>query len=218
MHIIHKVYNLDELRLIIKQFKDNNYAYISYVAGEFGIINGIYKIISYDFYLKMKEKGIKTVAFVLKDMKSFVYDCCDEIIEYQDVEFNDDTLNTDIFDNKNYYGNDGFASNFVRGIRSKQYEAILKECNFSNLFLTLNCDGSFYYNNTITFDETYDTKNEYDYICLYKIDNVNICLEPLNNSFISTLNGLISLQENGHVTQLEINDKLRIKQELVIKQ
>jgi hypothetical protein len=183
---IHKIYNFDELKLILNYFKENNYAYISYIAGEYGIINSIYNIVCYDFYLKMKNKGIKTVAFVLKDMKSFAYGCCDEIIEYQDIEFNDNTANTDLFNNENYYGCDGCASNYTRGIRSKCYEAILKECNFSNLFFTLNCDGGFYYNNSTTFDETYETKTEFDYICLYKIDNINIYLESLkHNSFIN---------------------------------
>ena len=155
MHIIHKVYNLDELRLIIKQFKDNNYAYISYIIGEYGIVNSIYKIITYNFYLKMKEMGIKTVAFVLKGMKQFAYNCCDEIIEYQDIEINDNTNEIGIFSNNGYYGNDGTAKEYIFGMRSKNYEFILKSMSFSNLFYTLHCDGTHLYNNFSTYDETY---------------------------------------------------------------
>jgi hypothetical protein len=42
----------------------------------------------------MKNKGIKTVTFI--NMKVLFYDYCDEIIEYQDIEFGDYTNINDI--------------------------------------------------------------------------------------------------------------------------
>jgi hypothetical protein len=169
MHKIHKVNNLEELKVCLNYFKENNYAYISYVLGEYGFINSFYKTIIYDFYLKMKDKGIKTVAFVFKDMKSFVYDCCDEIIEYQDIDFNDSFSVTN------------GVPPYYNLSRSKSYEFILKENNFLNLFFTLCTDSNGnYYNNSITFDETYKSNRYDENICLYKINNINIIIEPLD--------------------------------------
>lgn len=177
--IVHKIYNLDELKKILSYFKNNNYAYISYIIGEYGIVNSIYKIITYNFYLKMKEMGIKTVAFVLKGMKQFAYNCCDEIIEYQDIEINDNTNEIGIFSNNGYYGNDGTAKEYIFGMRSKNYEFILKSMSFSNLFYTLHCDGTHLYNNFSTYDETYTIINpENDYMIYYKINDINIIIEP----------------------------------------
>lgn len=190
MHIIHKINNLEKLKELLFYFKNNNYAYISYIGGEYGSINIIYKTVVYNFYLKMKTKGIKTVAFTFINMKSFVYDCCDEIIEYQDIEFGD-SLSPNLYlgDYTNINGIDGFAPEFYIGSRSKSYETIIRECNFANLFYTLNTDNCYFINNPLTFDENYIMKTHYDILCLYRIEYLNIDLDDIikitfKNNFI----------------------------------
>jgi hypothetical protein len=126
----------------------------------------------------MRKQNIKTVALVFKNMKSFAYGCCDEIIEHQDVEFqnNLDIITTfkNVLPNDSYSGNDGSALQYIRGITCKQYEDILDKIDFQNIFYTLHLDGSRYINkiDSVVFSGA---------MHLYKIMNENCVVHDVTN-------------------------------------
>lgn len=158
--IIHKVNSLDNLESLLTHYKNNNYGYISYITGEYGITIKTYKTYVYNFYQELKKNNIKTVGFVFKNTTSFLYNCCDEIIEYQDIEF--DNINNNM---SSYEGNNGYAKQYIIGIKNFKYEELLEKINFQHIFYTLFVDGS-YHNNIKSNQITYNNN-----IILYKIMN-----------------------------------------------
>ena len=71
--LIHKISNLNDLRDLLFLFKEQNYAFISYISGEYGIMMWIYRNAVTKFYEEMKGKSKKTVAFVFKNTKYFAF-------------------------------------------------------------------------------------------------------------------------------------------------
>lgn len=160
--MIHQVSSLNELETVLKEFKNNNYGYISYIIGEYGMVINYYKTYVFNFYQELKKRNIKTVGFIFKNTQSFIYNCCDEIIEYQDIEF--DNTNNNI---SSYYDNDGWALQYIRGIINYEYEEILNRIDFENIFYTLSLDGSYHYNKKNGFNPIFYN----NHINLYKIMN-----------------------------------------------
>jgi hypothetical protein len=131
----------------------------------------MYKIYVYNFYQELKKNNIKTVGFVFKNTKSFLYNCCDEIIEYQDIEF--DNINNNI---PSYYGNDGFAIQYNTGMINFKYEELLEKINFQHIFYTLLADGCSYSN----IKTNYNVIQYPIDIILYKVFNndCSLCITP----------------------------------------
>lgn len=184
MKNIHVVENFDQLANLLLEYKNANYAFVSYISGEYGMMINMYKTAVHDFYQKMKQQNIKTVAFVLKNSKCFAHDVCDEIIEFQDVNFDNVEHSTDlpkcyqnmhiVMDNNSYCGNDGWALQYIRGTSSQTYESIIDTMNFTNLFFTLHVDGSYYINRI-------NVKQENESICLYKIQSNNFYIDSIKS-------------------------------------
>jgi len=186
--IIHKVNSFDELEKYLEYFKNNNYGYISYITGEYGIVINYYKTFAHKFYLELNQRNIKTVGFCFKNTTSFLYDCCDEIIEYQDIDFNnDDNTNNSCINNNNieyneykiyttsYNGNDGWSVQYIRGIKNDNYEDLINKMNFESIFYTLHLDGSNHYNK----QNGYKGIGYCNHINLYKLlNNENIYYIP----------------------------------------
>lgn len=161
-----------------------DYAFISYIDGEYGIRVWVYNSLVYDFYNLMKKQNTVCIGIVFKNTKSFLNDLCDHIIEIDDVEFYSNSINCENIDNSStssnhinnvvpnnsYTGNDGWDLVYIRGLHSKEYEDILLEMNFSNIFYTLHVDGSRYIN-------LHGCNNGY----IYKINNTDIVFNNIND-------------------------------------
>lgn len=153
-----KIKNIKNLLNSLKG-KYGDYSFISYIDGEYGIRVHVYNSLCYDFYKKCKQNNKTVVGICFKGTKSFLRNCSDHIIEIQDIAFN--STKKEIVDNsrysanhkndgyvaKNLYeGKDGWSLEYIRGLHCDEYENMLEEINFKNIFYTLHCDGSRYIN------------------------------------------------------------------------
>lgn len=172
--IIHKVNSLVELEPLLIHFKNNNYGYVSYIAGEYGMVIKAYKTVVYEFYQELKKYNIKTVGFVLKNTTSFLYNCCDEIIEYQDIEI--DNINNNM---PSYEGNDGWASQYTNGMINLKYEELLEKINFKHIFYTLFVNGFSFVNKKHNYEKISYNSN----VILYEIfnNNYSYCINNKSN-------------------------------------
>lgn len=182
--VSNKESDIKDLLLDLKS-KYGDYAFISYIDGEYGIRIWVYNSLVYDFYTSMKAQNIPCIGIAFKDSSCFLNNLCDHIIEINDVEFHSTMMNNVIEDNSatsfnhvndvvpttSYIGNNGWDLVYIRGIHSDIYENILTDMNFSNIFYTLHVDGSRYIN---------------IYGCntgkIYMINNNNITFENIQNS------------------------------------
>ena len=195
------IYNIsndeNKIKKLLLQLKDvyGDYAFISYIDGEYGIRVWVYNSIVYNFYNLMKSQNKTCIGLAFKGTKCFLNNLCDHIIEIDEIEFAS-TLNNKIEDNSSsslnhinnvvpsnsYYGNDGWDLTYIRGIHSALYEDILLEMNFSNIFYTLHVDGSRYIN-------LHGCNNGY----LYKVNNQNVVFHNINNKIcINLINNLFN--------------------------
>lgn len=167
-----------------------DYAFISYIDGEYGTRIWVYNSLVYKFYKTMQQQNTVCIGIVFKNTKTFLTNLCDHIIEIDDVEFYSNSLNSGNVDNSqashnhynnvvpsnSYSGNDGWDLVYIRGLESKLYEDVLVEMNFSNIFFTLHVDGSNYIN-------AYGCNTW----CLYRINNENTTLDINNGGEIGTM-------------------------------
>ena len=136
-----------------------DYAFISYIDGEYGIRVQVYRSWVHTFYTTMKEQNIPCIGIVFKNNKLFLDELCDHLIEINDSYLysisnmnNDDTNCTSLnhfmgaVPTTYYDGNDGWNMSYIRGQYSKSYEDILLKLNFKNIFYTLHVDGSQFIN------------------------------------------------------------------------
>lgn len=173
--------------LISLKYKYGNYAFLSYIDGEYGIRTRVYNSLCYEFYKKCKENNKTVIGICFKGTKSFLKNVCDVVIEIQDIAFNvtrEKIIDTsqyssnhknDAFVPDNFYeGNDGWKLEYIRGLQCNEYENILTEINFDSLFYTLHCDGSRYINK---FGFAYVS----DKFIPYKINNENKTFDSIQN-------------------------------------
>jgi hypothetical protein len=176
-----------EIQNLLIQLKDKygDYAFISYIDGEYGIRVWVYNSLVYNFYNEMKKKNKICIGIVFKNTKCFLNNLCDHIIEINDIEFLSNTLQDINVDNSwhspnhknnvvpsnSYCGNDGCDLVYIRGMHSKEYENVLLDMNFSDIFYTLHVDGS-------RFINSHGCNNGY----MYKINNENIIYHNINNN------------------------------------
>lgn len=170
--------------LISLRTEYGDYAFISYIDGEYGIRVWVYNSLVYDFYNKIKSQNKICIGIVFKNTKCFLNNLCDHIIEIDDIEFLSNTLSSKHEDNSftslnhvnnivpcnSYSGNDGWDLTYIRGLYSNSYENILLEMNYKNIFYTLHVDGSRYIN-------LHGCNNG----CIYKINDENIFFHNINN-------------------------------------
>jgi hypothetical protein len=160
------------------------YAFISYIDGEYGIRVWVYNSLVYEFYNSMKAQNIPCIGISFKNNCCFLNNLCDHIIEIDDVEFYSTIMNeiednsqyslnhaNGIVPNNSYIGNDGWDLVYIRGIHSDIYENILTEMNFKNIFYTLHVDGARYIN-----IHGCDTGK------IYKINNNIVTFDNINTS------------------------------------
>lgn len=177
--------NENDIKQLLIQLREiyGDYAFISYIDGEYGIRVWVYNSLVYQFYNKMKSINKICIAIVFKNTKCFLNNLCDHIIEIDDIEFLSNTSeniedgskeglnhNNNIVPKSTYCGNDGWDLSYIRGLHSPLYEQILLELNFSNIFYTLHVDGSRYIN-------LYGCNNG----IIYKINNENVIFHNINN-------------------------------------
>jgi hypothetical protein len=133
-----------------------NYAYISYVDGEFGLRVWIYNSYVKSFTDKVKKLNIPIVGVCFIGQTCFMEHLCDHVIEIQNTQFtsiapnqNIDNSHTSVnhrtnnFVPKNEYtGTDGWDLTYIRGVHYEEYEEMLEKLQFDNIFYTLHCDGA----------------------------------------------------------------------------
>jgi hypothetical protein len=193
--------NENDIKNLLFQLREiyGDYAFISYIDGEYGIRVWVYNSLVYEFYSKMKSINKICVAIVFKNTKSFLNNLCDHIVEIDDIEFLSNTTehiedgdqnsmnHTENIVLKNtYFGNDGWNLSYIRGLHCPLYEQILLELNFSNIFYTLHVDGSRYIN-------LHGCNNG----IIYKINNENAVFHNINNN--TCINSIqVCAKENHH--------------------
>ena len=200
--ISNNIYDIKDL-LIKLQDTYGEYAFISYIDGEYGIRVWVYNSICYNFYNKCKEQETTVIGICFLNTKSFLNNCCDHIIEIQDIAFN--TTREEIIDNsqcsqsllKNglvtsncYEGNDGWNPQYYIGSDYIEYENMLDMMEFKNIFYTLHCPGASYINkiNTCSSDGN---------IIIAKINNKNITINNIANYIRNTFN-IVTIDTNGN--------------------
>lgn len=160
-------YEIEKLLIELRNIY-GDYAFISYIDGEYGIRIWVYNSFVYTFYNTLKKQGKICIGIVFKNTKCFINNLCDHIIEIDDIEF-PSTIH--------YSGNDGFNTSYTLGVHSDLYEKILLDMNFSNIFYTLHVDG-------VKFINLHGCNN--GYIC--KINNQNLIFNNINiNTCINSI-------------------------------
>ena len=159
--------DLNGIKNCITKLKEeySNTAFVSYIDGEFGCRAWFYNSVVKEFVQIQKNENKTVIGLVFKGNKLFLNDICDIVIEIQSVTFNflPDSVENNI-DNSwtshnhfnhivpssKYSGNDGWDLNYIRGTHSEEYEKIINELNFSNIFFTTHYDGSRVINSKLT--------------------------------------------------------------------
>tara|TARA_B110000208_G_scaffold192020_1_gene261850 strand:- start:7780 stop:8784 length:1005 start_codon:yes stop_codon:yes gene_type:complete len=188
--MIYKIGNqINDIKNLLISLKDkyDDYAFISYIDGEYGIRVWVYNSLCYDFYKKCRQNNKTVVGICFKGTKSFLTPVCDHIIEIQDIAFNITTeeiadnsqyssnhSNDGFVANNLYQGNDGWRLEYIRGLHCDEYEKMLEEIKFENIFYTLHCDGSRYINKK-------GWTNTDGCIKPYKINNTDFSLASIQN-------------------------------------
>jgi len=181
-----KIEDIKNLLISLKN-KYDDYAFMSYIDGEYGIRVWVYNSLCYDFYKNCKKNNTTVIGICFKGTKSFLTPACDHIIEIQDIAF--DVTKEEILDNSQYssnhskdafvpnnlyQGSDGRSLEYIRGLHCDEYEKMLEEINFQTIFYTLHCDGSRYIN-----------KKGWGYTnnCIkpYKINNIDFSISSIQN-------------------------------------
>ena len=197
--------NVDDIKDLLIKLQDTygEYAFISYIDGEYGIRVWVYNSICYKFYKQCKEQETTVIGICFLNTKSFLNNCCDHIIEIQDVVFN--TTREEIIDTSqysqnhkngsfvasNYYqGNDGWKLEYIRGLHCIEYENILDMMEFKNIFYTLHCDGARYINK---INWSYHDGN----IIIAKVSNNHLTINNIFNHIRNTFN-IITIDTNGN--------------------
>jgi hypothetical protein len=177
-----------------------DYAFVSYIDGEYGIRVTVYNSLVYKFYNEMKEKKIICFGISFKGTTTFLENLCDHIIEIDDIEFSSNIMEpiedncqtsenhiNNVVPSNSYEGNDGWDLTYIRGIHSKKYEDILLKMNFKNLFYTLHLDGARYINS-----------HGCNKGIIYKINNENVIFNVIHNQFCA---------DNSVIRNKNIKDK-----------
>jgi hypothetical protein len=183
-------YEIEKLLLQLREIY-GDYAFVSYIDGEYGIRTLVYNSLVNNFFNSIKKENTICIGIIFKGNKVFLEKLCDHVIEINDVEFLS-TISNNVEDNSHssdnhvnslvpsnsYSGNDGWDLCYIRGLHSKKYEDILLKMNYKNIFYTLHVDGS-------NFINKFGKNN----ISIYRINNEDIFINNLNNySFLKNLN------------------------------
>lgn len=112
--------------------KHSNFAFISFIQGEFGCRALIYKSIVTDFVKKQKKLNNIVVGICFKGNTYALKELCDILIELNSVYFTKD----------HYNGSDGCHQFYISGGYYDEYEDLIQSYNFENIFYTTGCDGT----------------------------------------------------------------------------
>ena len=195
------IYNISnkesEIEILLLKLRDiyGDYAFISYIDGEFGIRNHVYRSLVHTFYTTVKEQNITCIGIVFKNNKLFLDSLCDHIIEINDSYLDSIIENDENEDNSvtsqnhincvvpstYYLGSDGWNLSYIRGQHSKIYEDVLLKMNFNNIFYTLHGDGS-------RFINLYGVNCG----CFFKINNVVAYYDNNNLPYLCKSNMIFS--------------------------
>ena len=184
--------NIKDVKDVLTQLIDTNgkYAFFSYIDGEYGIRLHVYYSLGRIFYSEMNKKNISVVALVFKGQTWSVRECCDTVIEIQgpcgfshnkeltDDEYANNKYNPNWVPTGIYTGTDGLRLEYYKGFHDKEYENMINEFNFSNIFYTTHCCGSKYTN---PHSET-NLIGGSGY--LFKIEDENVILDNIQQNFI----------------------------------
>jgi hypothetical protein len=209
--------NVDDIKDLLIKLKNEygEYAFISYIDGEYGIRVWVYNSLCYEFYKNCKKREITVIGICFLNTKSFLRNCCDHVIEIQDVVFN--TTKEKIISNTPFYqdyftppadadkalhcyeghyyeGNDGWNLEYYRGVDCIEYENILDMLEFKNIFFTLHCAGAAYINK---LNWGHVDSN----LVIYKIDNNNLIINNIQNHMVNSF----------HIDNINSIDNKKIK-------
>ena len=183
-----------DIKDLLLQLKNEygDYAFISYIDGEYGTRVYVYNSLVRSFYQLMKIQNIPCIGITFKNTTCFLNNNCDHIIEIDDVEFYSNTCNPfednsqtsrnhylNVVPKNSYYGNDGWNLVYIRGIHSYEYENILNEINFANIFYTLHLDGSNTLNSTGNTTGIFCKINNDNTMFHYNTNTNNLFSKPL---------------------------------------
>ncbi len=183
------IYTVSNSILNIKQLLSDlhiiypNYAFISYIDGEFGLRVWLYNSYVREFINQLKKTNLNVIGICFIGQKCFIEHLCDHIIEIQDTCFDNTSVSLEdnsqtsknhnniyYVPNSKYDGNDGWNLCYIRGLHNPLYEQMINEFNFSNIFYTLHCDGS-------RFINIHNAKMVGSLFIMFKYNNVNIRLK-----------------------------------------
>jgi|UniRef100_A0A6C0IKR6 hypothetical protein len=205
MKIIPCSNNLQDIKNVISSLitENENCAFFSYIDGEYGIRLHLYYSLGKMFYNEMKTMDIPVVALVFKGQTWSVSECSDIVIEVQssygfshnteltEKEYNDNKSNPSWVPTGVYTGSDGWRQEYFKGFHDAQYEKMIDDFNFSNLFYTTHCCGSKYTNPHM---ETPVNGTG----CLYKINNQNVILNNIVNNYVEKYFTINTLKQTNN--------------------
>ena len=195
--MLYKISNkIEDIKNLLSKLKEEyaDYAFISYIDGEYGLRLHMYNSIVINFIKEIRKNNLQIIGICFLGEKIFLENICDHIIEIQDVKFFhtqnevNPLSNTHKTSNHNsffvpshfYNGSDGWNLSYIRGLHDDKYETMLSDINFKNIFYTLHCDGARYINKV---NHCYNGE-----LIVGKINNNNVsALMDLNN-IINLLN------------------------------
>jgi len=131
-----------------------NLAFISYIDGEIGFRVILYNSLVYQFASKQRELNNFTVGLCFIGNTFYLKHYCDIIIEVQDIAFqweSFDASSPEQLAQRNHFpimepyaGNNGAHPFYKTGYYNHQYEQILLQMQFSNIFFTYHCASSWH--------------------------------------------------------------------------
>lgn len=180
------IYNI----LIQLQSSYKNIAFISYINGEYGCRVWLYNSIVRYFVEEQKKINNIIIGICFKGLKFYIEDLCDIIIEIQNVDFENVVP---------YSGQNGEHAYYSIGTRNIEYETMINNLSFSNIFYTTHHNGAIIANNVNSAYVYLNDIGSSDMV-FGKLNNTNFICHSSNQYNYFKKNKIISNKKNDTIT------------------
>jgi hypothetical protein len=152
--MLYKVGNsINEINQLLVNLRSTypNYAFISYIDGEYGMRCLMYNTYVKEFCTLLTNQNTITIGICFLNTKVYLDGICDHIIEIQDTHFehsSESYHSHQSSDAQNYVletfttNNDGWDLYYIKGLHNADYESMIGSMNFDSIFFTTHLDGS----------------------------------------------------------------------------